>query len=83
MKMTLTEFRRKLPEARAAADRGKIVTVKSRRTAYLFLRVDEKPKRPFADLEPLFGSVHLKRRIGRTSEKIRRRLKAPRGRRYH
>jgi hypothetical protein len=40
------------------------------------MRAGEKPKRPFADLEPLFGVVKLLEREKSNRETIRTRLKA-------
>jgi hypothetical protein len=78
MKTTLTDFQRNFRTARAAADRGETVTVQSGPVSYIFLRAGDKPKRPFADLESLFGSVRLKRKNETNRETIRRRLKARR-----
>lgn len=75
METTLTDFQRNFRVARAAADRGETVTVKSGPAAYLFVRADEKPKRPFADLEPLFGVVQLSPKNQSNRETLRRRLK--------
>jgi hypothetical protein len=76
MKTTLTDFQRNFRVARAAADRGETVTVESGPVAYVFMRAGEKPKRPFADLEPLFGVVKLLEREKSNRETIRTRLKA-------
>ena len=78
MQTTLTDFQRKFREARSAADRGETVTIKNGATAYVFMRADDKPDRPFADLEPLFGVVRLPKKTGTTRENIRTRLKARR-----
>ena len=77
METDLTTFQRNFRAMRAAADRGETVTVKSGETHYLFVRVSEKPTRPFADLAPFFGVVHRSPKSGaRAHEKIRSRLKA-------
>lgn len=76
METTLTDFQRNFRTARAAADRGETVTVKSGAAVYLFARASEKPKKPFADLEPLFGVIRLPPRSKSTHEIIRHRLKA-------
>jgi len=76
VKTTLTDFQRNFRVARAAADRGETVTVESGPVAYIFLRAGDKPKRPFADLEPLFGAVKLRPRKESNRETIRNRLKA-------
>jgi hypothetical protein len=80
METTLTDFQRNFRIARAAADRGETVTVKSGPAAYLFMRAGEKPKRPFADLESLFGVVRLPPKTDSPREAIRNRLKARRHR---
>jgi hypothetical protein len=76
MDTTLTEFQRNFRAARAAADRGETVAVKSGAVAYLFMRSSQKPKKPFADLEPLFGVVRLPLKKESNREGVRRRLKA-------
>lgn len=76
METTLTDFQRNFRVARAAADRGETVTVKSAGVDYLFMRSGKKPKRPFADLEPLFGVVQLAPKNQLDRETIRQRLKA-------
>jgi hypothetical protein len=76
METSLTEFQRNFRIARAAADRGETVTVKSGPVAYLFVRAGRKPKRPFADLEPLFGIVRLPAKKESHRAIIRDRLKA-------
>ena len=76
METTLTDFQRNFRNARAAADRGETVTVKSGPVAYLFVRAGQTPKQPFADLEPLFGVVRLPSKKESHRETIRRRLKA-------
>jgi hypothetical protein len=78
MKTTLTDFQRNFRVARAAADRGETVTVQSGPVSYVFVRAGEAPKRPFADLEPLFGAVRLKPKNQSTRDTIRQRLKARR-----
>ncbi len=78
METTLTDFQRNFRAARAAADRGETVMVKSGPTAYIFVRASKKAKRPFADLEPLFGVVRLARKTESPRETIRHRLKARR-----
>lgn len=78
MKTTLTDFQRNFRVARAAADRGETVTVESGPISYVFVRAGEGPKRPFADLEPLFGAVRLKPKAQSNRETIRQRLKARR-----
>jgi hypothetical protein len=76
METTLTDFQRNFRVAREAADRGETVTVKSGPVAYVFARSGRQPRRPFADLEPLFGVVRLARKKESNREIIRRRLKA-------
>jgi hypothetical protein len=79
METDLTTFQRNFREARAAADRGETVMVKSAGGDYVFSRISKKPERPFADLEPFFGAVHLQRdRDLSTHETVRRRLKTRR-----
>jgi hypothetical protein len=75
METTLTSFQRNFRVARAAADRGEVVTIKSGPTAYVFARETQKPKRPFADLEPLFGVIRLPPKTQSDRETIRNRLK--------
>jgi len=79
MENTLTEFQRNFSAARAAADRGETVTIKSGSTVYVFSRASESPERPFADLEPLFGVVRRVQKTQSTHEIIRQRLKARSG----
>ena len=78
METTLTEFQRNFSAARAAADRGETIKVKSGETVYVFARASEQPARPFADLEHLFGVVRRPRRTGTPHEIIRNRLKTRR-----
>jgi hypothetical protein len=78
METTLTNFQRNFRVARAAADRGETVTVQSGPVSYVFLRTEDRPQRPFADLEPLFGAVRLTRKNKPHRETIRQRLKARR-----
>jgi hypothetical protein len=78
MKMSLTDFQRRFQVARTAADRGEMVTVKSGPVAYVFMRADEKEKRPFADMEPQFGAVKLPSKGKSNRETIRSRLKTRR-----
>ena len=51
METTLTDFQRNFSAARAAADRGETIKVKSAEVVYVFARQNEHPARPFADLE--------------------------------
>jgi hypothetical protein len=76
METTLTDFQRNFSAARAAADRGETITVKSGSIVYSFSRATDKPERPFADLEPLFGVVRRFPKAKSTHEAIRQRLKA-------
>lgn len=78
METTLTEFQRNFSVARAAADRGETIKVKSGETLYVFAKANDKPDRPFADLEHLFGVVRRPRPTGTPHEIIRHRLKAHR-----
>ena len=78
METTVTEFQRKFREARAAADRGETVVVKSGAVSYEFYRRSDKPERPFSDIEKLFKPLHLGRTDISPREKIRNRLKARR-----
>lgn len=78
METNLTDFQRNFSAARAAADRGETIRVKSGATVYLFARTSGKPERPFADLESLFGVVRHPPRSGTSHEIIRNRLKARR-----
>ena len=75
METTLTDFQRNFSAARAAADQGETIRVKSGANTYLFLRASEKPEHPFADLEPLFGVVRRVRKARSAHEAIRQRLK--------
>lgn len=78
METTLTDFQRNFSTARAAADRGETIKVKSANAVYVFVRQNEQPARPFADLEHLFGVVHRPQRSETPHETIRHRLKARR-----
>jgi hypothetical protein len=78
METTLTDFQRNFSAARAAADRGETIKVKSGETMYVFARANEHPIRPFADLEHLFGVVRQPQRSGTTHDLIRHRLKTRR-----
>lgn len=78
METTLTDFQRNFSAARAAADRGETIKVKSGEATYIFARTTGKPERPFADLEHLFGVVRRLQRSESTHETIRNRLKARR-----
>ena len=78
METTLTDFQRNFRAARAAADRGETVAVRTGATTYLFVRATEKAMKPFADLESLFGVVRLPQKRESTRERIRHRLKARR-----
>ncbi len=78
METTLTDFQRNFSAARAAADRGETIKVKSAETVYLFARATKQPARPFADLEHLFGVVCQPRRVESPHEIIRHRLKTRR-----
>jgi hypothetical protein len=78
METTLTDFQRNFSAARAAADRGETIRVKSAEVVYVFARQNEHPDRPFADLEHLFGVVRQPRRSETPHETIRHRLKARR-----
>jgi hypothetical protein len=75
METTLTDFQRNFSAARAAADRGETIKVKSAGTMYVFTRVNKQPARPFADLEHLFGVVRQPQRTKTPHEIIRHRLK--------
>ncbi len=78
METTLTDFQRNFSAARAAADRGETIKVKSGEATYIFARTTGKPERPFADLEHLFGVIHRPRRTESTHETVRTRLKTRR-----
>ena len=78
METTLTDFQRNFSAARAAADRGETIKVKSFGAMYVFARANEQPARPFADLEHLFGVVRRPQRTETPHEIIRQRLKARR-----
>jgi hypothetical protein len=78
METTLTDFQRNFSAARAAADRGETIKVKSGENLYVFARASDKPTRPFADLEHLFGVVRRPRPAETPHEIIRRRLKSRR-----
>jgi hypothetical protein len=75
---TLTDFQRNFSAARAAADRGETIKVKSAEAVYVFAREHRHPARPFADLESLFGVVNRPQRSETPHETIRHRLKARR-----
>jgi hypothetical protein len=75
METTLTDFQRNFSVARSAADRGETVTVRSGSAAYLFLRASQKPKKPFADLQAIFGVARLAAKKASNREIIRHRLK--------
>jgi hypothetical protein len=75
---TLTAFRRDFRAARAAADRGETVTVKSANAVYIFARKTVERARPFANLEHLFGVVHRPQGGLTPHQIIRRRLEASR-----
>jgi len=78
METTLTDFQRNFSAARAAADRGETIKVKSAEAVYVFARSNAQPARPFADLENLFGVVRRPRRTETPHEIIRNRLKTRR-----
>jgi hypothetical protein len=78
METTLTDFQRNFSAVRAAADRGETIKVKSGETLYVFAKANDKPARPFADLEHLFGVVRQPRRMETSHDTIRNRLKARR-----
>ena len=78
METTLTDFQRNFSAARAAADRGETIKVKSAEVVYVFARQNEHPARPFADLEHLFGVVRQPRRSENPHETISHRIKARR-----
>lgn len=78
METTLTDFQRNFSAARAAADRGETIKVRSGKTSYVFAKAADKPVRPFADLEHLFGVIRRPRQTGTPHEIIRARLKARR-----
>lgn len=79
MDTDLTSFQRNFRAARAAADRGETIRIKSKAGDYVFARAAEGEARPFADLLPYFGVVNLRRdRRLSTHEVIRRRLRAGR-----
>src|SRR5471032_2980023 len=71
METTLTDFQRNFSAARAAADRGETIKVRSAEVVYVFARQNEHPARPFADLEHLFGVVRRPQRNETTHETIR------------
>jgi hypothetical protein len=75
METTLTDFQRNFSAVRAAADRGETIKVKSGKAMYVFAKANDKPARPFADLEDLFGVVRQPRRAETPHEIIRHRLK--------
>jgi hypothetical protein len=74
METTVTTFQRKFRQARAAADRGETVIVKSGKVSYEFTRRSDKPKRPFAGLEHIMGITRLGRTDLNPREKIRRHI---------
>ncbi len=78
METTLTDFQRNFSAARAAADRGETIKVKSGEAVYVFVRQTGQPARPFSDLEHLFGVVKRPQRAASPHEAIRKRLKARR-----
>ena len=78
METTPADFQRNFIAARAAADRGETIKVKSGETLYVFAKANDKPARPFADLEHLFGVVRHPRRTEPPHDIIRHRLKARR-----
>ncbi|MFO1451869.1 MAG: hypothetical protein U1F61_27140 [Opitutaceae bacterium] len=78
METTLTDFQRNFSAARAAADRGETIKVKSAGAVYLFAKANDHPSRPFADLEHLFGVVRRPQPAGSPHETIRNRLKTRR-----
>jgi hypothetical protein len=78
METTLTDFQRNFSAARAAADRGETIKVKSAKTTYVFARANKQPARPFADLEHLFGVVRRPQRAETPHDIIRHRLKTRR-----
>lgn len=78
METTLTDFQRNFSAARAAADRGETIKVKTAEAVYLFARQPPQVDRPFADLEKLFGVVRRPQRTATPHETIRHRLKAHR-----
>jgi hypothetical protein len=78
METTLTEFQRNFSAARAAADRGETIKVKSAGAVYLFARANGQPARPFADLEHLFGVLNRPQRGETPHGLIRHRLKTRR-----
>jgi hypothetical protein len=78
METTLTDFQRNFSAARAAADRGETVRVKTAGTVYFFARQSEQAARPLADLEHLFGVVQRPRCSETAHETIRLRLKTHR-----
>jgi hypothetical protein len=78
METTLTDFQRNFSAARAAADRGETIKVKSAEVVYVFARQNEQPAQPFADLEHLFGVVRQPQRRETPHEAIRHRLKTRR-----
>ena len=78
MEMDLRSFQRNFRQAREAADRGETIAISARDGRYLFVRETvPAEKRPFADLEALFGAVKLLPRKGASPHEIvRKRLKA-------
>jgi hypothetical protein len=78
METTLTDFQRNFSAARAAADRGETIKVRTAGAVYVFARQSGQPARPFADLEHLFGVVQRPRRSETAHETIRHRLEARR-----
>ena len=78
METTLTDCQRTFSAARAAADRGETIKVKSGQTTYDFAKASGQPARPFADLENLFGVIRRPQPSGTPHETIRSRLKANR-----
>ena len=78
METSLTDFQRNFSAARAAADRGETIKVKSAEVVYVFARQNEHPSQPFADFEHLFGVVRQPKRSETSHEAIRHRLKARR-----
>jgi hypothetical protein len=78
METTLTDFQRNFSAARAAADRGETIKVKSAEVVYVFARQSGHPAQPFADLEHLFGVVRQPQRSETAHEAIRHRFRARR-----
>lgn len=75
---TLTDFQRNFSAARAAADRGETIRVRTAKAEYVFVRATRQPARPLADLEHLFGVVRRPQRDENPHAIIRHRLKARR-----